>query len=101
MSIPTFTLEKGFDVKTNSPTDNPSPQTFQANSVAELLQHTLTPCLVLTSWGMGKTLSAAILQGVQGEPAEGVNVKPLVNPDRSLVNTMVPVTYPSQAGRRT
>ena len=99
--IPRFELTKGFDVAT-SPPDNPqNPETFRANSVNELLQHTLTPSLVVESWGMGKTLSAALLQGVQGEPAEGVNVKPLVNPDRSLVNTMLPVTYPSQAGRRT
>jgi hypothetical protein len=99
--IPRFELSKGFDVS-NAPPDNPqNPETFRANSVAELLQATLTPSQVVESWGMGKTLSAALLQGVQGEPAEGVNVKPLVNPDRSLVNTMLPVTYPSQAGRRT
>ena len=109
MSIPIFKLEKGFDVSNSTTAELgllggqscENPLTFQARTVDELLQHTLTPSSVINSWGMGKTLSSALLQGVQGEPAEGVNVKPLVNPDRSLVNSMVPVTYPSQAGRRT
>jgi hypothetical protein len=99
MNIPRFELTKGFDAAVAGPTKDPL--TFQARTVDELLSHTLTPSSVVNSWGMGKTLSAALLQGVQGEPSEGVNVKPLVNPDRSLVNSMIPVTYPSQAGRRT
>ncbi len=102
MSIPRFELTKGYDV-TNSPTDNPSPQTFRANSVAELLQHTLTPCLVITSWGMGKTLQPGILAGLQGNTeCMGTNSPELpVAPDKSLINTLIPVTYPSQSGRRT
>lgn len=93
--IPRFEVSKGFDVTTT-----PSMNLAGAASVDELLSAGLTPSQVVNSWGMGKTLSAALLQGIQGEPAEGVNVKPLVNPDRSLVNTMLPVTYPSQSGRR-
>ena len=41
------------------------------------------------NWGDGTTLAAALLQGVQGEP-QGVNLQPLQNPDRSLVNQFEP-----------
>ena len=100
MSIPKFELTKGYDV-TNAPPDNPqNPETFRANTVSELLQHTLTPTKVIESWGFGKTLQAALLAGCQGDP-EGHNQPPLpVEPDKSLVNTMIPRVYPSQAGRR-
>jgi hypothetical protein len=98
MNVPKIELMKGFDVSDNSPTTNP--QTFQAGSVQELLDATLTPSTVITSWGFGKTLQAALLAGCQGDP-EGHNQPPLpVEPDKSLVNGMIPVTYPSQAGRR-
>ncbi|HWY92235.1 MAG TPA: hypothetical protein VNY04_04975 [Chthoniobacterales bacterium] len=99
MSIPKIELMKGYDVvPNNSPIDNP--RTFQASSVQELLDATLTPTKVITSWGFGKTLQAALLAGIQGAP-EGHNQPPLpVEPDKSLVNGMIPVTYPSQAGRR-
>jgi hypothetical protein len=98
MSIPRFELTKGFDVPDNSPTTNPPP--FQASSVQELLDATLTPTKVITSWGFGKTLQAALLAGVQGDP-EGHNVPDLpCEPDRSLVHTMIPQVYSSQAGRR-
>jgi|HubBroStandDraft_6_1064221.scaffolds.fasta_scaffold3659781_1 hypothetical protein len=54
----------------------------------------------LPSWGSGKTLSQALLAGAQGAP-EGHNQPPLpVEPDKSVVNGTIPVTYPSQAGRR-
>jgi hypothetical protein len=100
--IPQFELLKGFDVS-NSPPDNPqNPETFRANSVAELLGHTLTPCLVVTSWGMGKTLQPAILAGLQGNTeCMGVNAPPLpVAPDKSLISGLTPQVYPSQSGRR-
>ena len=101
MSIPTFNLKKGFDV-TNAPPDNPSPETFRASSVDELLQHTLTPTKVVTSWGMGKTLQPGILAGLQGNTeCMGTNSPPLpATPDTSLIDTMVQVSYPSQSGRR-
>ena len=55
MSIPKIELMKGYDVvPNNSPIDNP--RTFQASSVQELLDATLTPTKVITSWGFGKTL---------------------------------------------
>jgi len=102
MNLSKFELTKGFDV-TNSPPDNPqNPETFRANSVQELLDATLTPSTVITSWGFGKTLPAALLAGAQGDTeCMGTNAAPLpVAPDKSLINTMIPVTYPSQAGRR-
>jgi hypothetical protein len=100
--IPQFELTKGFDV-TNSPPDNQqNSETFRATTVAELLQHTLTPSTVVTSWGMGKTLQPGILAGLQGNTeCMGTNAPPLpVAPDTSLIDTMVQVTYPSQSGRR-
>ena len=102
MNLPKFELTKGFDV-TNAPPDNPqNPETFRANTVSELLQATLTPTKVVTSWGMGKVLPAALLAGAQGDTeCMGTNAPPLpTTPDKSLVNTMVPQVYPSQAGRR-
>ena len=101
MSIPRFELMKGYDVvPNNSPIDNP--RTFQASSVQELLDATLTPSTVITSWGFGKTLPVALLAGAQGDTeCMGTNAAPLpVTPDKSLVNTMIPQVYPSQAGRR-
>jgi hypothetical protein len=101
MSIPRFELTKGFDVvPTNSPTTNPPP--FQASSVQELLDATLTPSTVITSWGFGKTLHAALLAGAQGSTeCMGENSPPLpTEPEKSLVNTMIPQVYPSQTGRR-
>jgi hypothetical protein len=102
MSIPRFELTKGFDV-TNSPPDNPqNPETFRASSVQELLDATLTPSTVITSWGFGKTLHAALLAGAQGSTeCMGENSPPLpTEPEKSLVNTMIPQVYPSQTGRR-
>ena len=101
MSIPIFTLEKGFDVPNNSPTTNP--QTFQASSVNELLNATLTPSTVVTSWGFGKTLQPGILAGLQGNTeCMGTNSPELpVAPDKSLISGLTPQVYPSQAGRRT
>ncbi len=101
--IPRFELAKGYDVANSAPDNPQSPETFRANSVAELLQHTLTPCLVITSWGMGKTLQPGILAGLQGNTeCMGTNSPELpVAPDKSLINTLIPVTYPSQSGRRT
>jgi hypothetical protein len=91
--IPRFELTKGFDV---------APQTFQANSVAELLQHTLTPSQVVTSWGMRKQLEPGILAGLQGNTeCMGTKSPPLpVAPDKSLIDGLAPQVYPSQAGRR-
>jgi|SRR5271166_5895839 len=103
MNTPKVELTKGFDV-TNSPPDNPqNPETFRASSVQELLDATLTPSSVITSWGLGKTLPAALLAGAQGDTeCMGTNAAPLpVTPDKSLVNTMTPQVYPIQAGRRT
>jgi hypothetical protein len=101
MSIPRFELIKGFDTAAAGPTKDS--QTFQAGSVQELLDATLTPTKVITSWGFGKTLPAALLAGAQGDTeCMGENSSPLpTEPDKSLINTMVQVTYPSQAGRRT
>ena len=100
MTIPAFTLEKGFDVPDNSPTTNP--QTFQATTVDELLNATLTPSTVITSWGFGKTLQPGILAGLQGNTeCMGTNSPELpVAPDKSLISGLTPVVYASQSGRR-
>jgi hypothetical protein len=102
MNIPRFELTKGFDV-TNSPPDNPqNPETFRASTVRELLDHTLTESKVISSWGLNRTLPAALLAGAQGNTeCMGENSPPLpTEPDKSLVNTMIPQVYSSQAGRR-
>ena len=105
MNLSKFELTKGFDVS-NAPPDNPqNPETFRANTVDELLQHTLTPCLVITSWGMGRGLGLqpGILAGLQGNTeCMGTNSPELpVSPDKSLISGLIPQVYPSQAGRRT
>jgi hypothetical protein len=111
MSIPIFKLEKGFDVSNSTTAELgllggqtcEDPLTFQANSVDELLLHTLTPNLVITSWGMGKTLQPGILAGLQGNTeCMGTHSPELpVVPDKSLISGLTPQVYPSQAGRGT
>jgi hypothetical protein len=68
------------------------------NQSPDLPQQILGPGI--PSWGSGQTLRAAILAGAQGAP-EGHNQPPLpVSPDTSLIDGMVQINYPSQAGRR-
>ena len=97
MSIPIFTLEKGFDV-TNAPSINLA----GASSVDELLSAGLTPNLTITSWGMVRGLQPGILAGLQGNTeCMGTNSPELpVAPDKSLISGLSPVVYPSQSGRR-